>query len=54
MECLLDPLDYEYPIFCLDLSYGVSVEVIEGNLTRCQRAPKGAKQSATCRRDQIV
>ena len=43
MECLLDPLDYEYLIFCLNLSYRVGVEVFEGNLTRCQRAPESAK-----------
>ena len=43
MERLLDPLDYKYLIFCLNLPYRVCVEILKGNVTRCQRAPKGAK-----------
>jgi hypothetical protein len=40
MEGLLDPLDYEYVVFRLYLPdrVGVKTILIEGNLTRCQRA----------------
>ncbi len=51
MEGLLDPLDDEYLIFRLNLPYGVGVETFKGNLTRCQRAPEGAKQSTAGGRD---
>jgi hypothetical protein len=43
MECLLDPLDYKYLIFCLNLPYRVGVEILKGNVTRCQRTSEGTK-----------
>jgi hypothetical protein len=49
MESLLDPLEYENLILCLYLadSIGIVTLLLEGNLTRCQRASKGAEQSPT-------
>ena len=56
VEGLLDPLYHEYLVFRLYLPDRVGVEtvLIEGNLTRCQRACEGAQQSATSRRDQVI
>ncbi len=54
MEGLLDPLDDEYLIFRLNLPYGVGVETFKGNLTRCQRAPKGTEQSTSCCSYQVI
>jgi hypothetical protein len=51
MEGLSYPLDDEYLVLGLYLPYCLAVEVIEGNLTRCQRAPESAEQSPACRRD---
>ncbi len=49
MECLLDPLEYENLVLCLYLTDSIGIEtlLLEGNLTRCQRASKGAEQSPT-------
>ena len=51
-----DPLDHQHLVLGLYLSHGVGVEAlpVEGNLTRCQRAGKGAEQSAAGRRNQVV
>lgn len=56
MDGLLDPLKYENLVICLYLTDSIGVETIlaVGNLTRCQRAPKGAEQSATSRCNQII
>lgn len=56
MEGLLDPLKYENLVLCLYLTDSIGVETIlvVGNLTRCQRAPKGAEQSAPSRCDQVI
>ena len=54
VECLLYPLEDENLVLCFYLPYCVSVEVIEGNLTRCQRAPKGTKQSTACSSHQVI
>jgi hypothetical protein len=53
MECLLDPLEYEDLVLCLYLTDSIGIEtlLLEGNLTRCQRASKGAEQSPTRRCD---
>ena len=53
-ECLLDPLHHQNPFLSLYLPHRVGVEVIEGNPTRFQRAPKSAEQSAACSRDEVV
>jgi hypothetical protein len=47
VEDHLDPLDHQYPALCFYLScnFGGEVIAIRRNLTRCQRAPKGAEQS---------
>ena len=50
----VDALNYEYLTLGLYLPGGIGVEVIEGNVTRCQRASEGPKQSAAGRRDQVV
>jgi hypothetical protein len=54
VEGLLYPLENEDFVFCLYLPYCVGVEVLKRNLTRCQRASKGAKQSAARRGDEVV
>jgi hypothetical protein len=53
---LLDPLDHQNLALSLYLTNGVGVEAVfvEGNLTRRQRAGKGAEQSAAGRRYQII
>jgi hypothetical protein len=53
---VLDPLKYEDLVLRLYLTDGIGVEtlLLEGNLTRCQRASEGAQQSATGRRDQVI
>jgi len=53
MESLLDPLEYENLVLCLYLADSISIEtlLLEGNLTRCQRASKGTEQSPTRRCD---
>ena len=48
MESLLYPPDHEDFALSLYLSHRIGVEVIERNLTRYQRAPKGPQQSPTC------
>lgn len=56
MEDLFDPLEYENLVLRLYLANGIGVEtvLVEGNLTRCQRASEGAQQSPTSRCDYIV
>ncbi len=54
MESLLYTLDDEDFAFRLYLPHGVGVEAVERNLTRYQRAPKGAQQSATRRSYHVV
>ena len=54
VEDLLYPSDNEDLVLRLYLSQRVAVEILEGNLTRCQRASKGAEQSPTRRRDEVV
>ena len=53
---MLDPLEYEDLVLRLYFTDGIGVEalLLEGNLTRCQRASEGAQQSATSRRDQVI
>jgi hypothetical protein len=53
MESLLDPLEYKNLVFCLYLADSIGIEtlLLEGNLTRCQRASKGTEQSPTRRSD---
>jgi len=50
----VDALNYEYLTLGLYLPGGIGVEVVEGNVTRCQRASEGPEQSAAGRRDQVV
>jgi hypothetical protein len=54
VEELPDPLHDQNLTLCFYLPYRVGVEVLEGNSTRCQRAPEGAEQSATRRGHQII
>ena len=54
VEGNVDALNYEYLTLGLYLPGGIGVEVIEGNVTRCQRASEGPKQSAAGHRDQVV
>jgi hypothetical protein len=54
VEDLFDPLDHKYFALDLDLSDGLGVEVLERHLTRCQRARKGAEQSAARGGDHVV
>jgi len=56
MKGLLDPLDHQHLALGLYLPDRVGVEAIyiERNLTRCQRARKGAEQSPAGRRDQVI
>jgi hypothetical protein len=54
MEDLFDPLDHEHFALDLDLSDRLCVEVLERYLTRCQRARKGAEQSATRSSDHVI
>jgi hypothetical protein len=53
---LLDPLDHQHVALGLYLPDRVGGEAIfiERNLTRCQRARKGAEQSPAGRRDQVI
>jgi hypothetical protein len=53
---VLDPLEYEDLVLRLYLTDGIGVEtlLLEGNLTRCQRASEGAEKSATSRGDQVI
>ena len=51
---MLYPLEDENLVLCFYLPYRVGVEVIEGNLTRCQRAPKGTEQSTSCCSYQVI
>jgi hypothetical protein len=54
VEGLFDPLyDQDLPLR-LYLPHGLPDEVIEIHLTRCQRAPEGAEQSAAGRGDQVI
>ena len=54
MKSLFDPLDDEYLVLRLYLPHRVGVEVLEGNVTCYQRAPKGAEQSAAGSSDEVV
>ena len=54
MEGLLDALDDEHLALDLDLSDCLGLEVTERHLTRCQRARKGAEQSAARGGDHVV
>jgi hypothetical protein len=54
VEGLFDPLYHQHLALDLYLPHRVGVETTEGNLTRCQRARKGAEQSATRRRDHVI
>jgi hypothetical protein len=56
VEGLLDPFDDEHLALGLYFSHRVGVETIlvKRNLTRYQRASKGAKQSAASRSDEVV
>jgi hypothetical protein len=51
---LPDPLEDENLPLGLYLPHRLGVEVMEGNPTRCQRAPKGAEQSPAGRRDEVI
>ena len=51
VESLLDPLDHQHLVLGLYLPHRLGVEVLEGNLTRCQRASKGPEQSPSGRGD---
>lgn len=53
---LPDPLDHQHLVLGLYLLHGVGVEalLVEGNVTRCQRASEGPKQSAAGCRNQVV
>jgi hypothetical protein len=51
---LLYPLEDENLVLRYYLPYRVSVEVIEGDLTRCQRASKGTEQSTACRSHEVI
>jgi len=53
---VLDPLEYEDLVLRLYLTDGIGVEtlLLEGNVTRCQRASEGAEKSAASRRDQVI
>ena len=51
---MLYPLQDENLVLCFYLSYRISVEVIGGNLTRCQRAPEGTEQSTACCSYQVI
>jgi hypothetical protein len=46
VEGLSDSLYDQHLILCLYLSGSVGVEVVKRNVARCQRAGKGAQQSA--------
>ena len=52
----VNPLDNQYPALQLDLTTYVPVDVFRSqrNPARFQRASKGAGESATCRRDDVV
>jgi hypothetical protein len=54
VEDLPDPPEDENLVLRLYLPQRLSVEVIEGNPTRCQRASKGAEQSPAGRRDEVI
>jgi hypothetical protein len=54
VESLLDPPEDENLLLRLYLPHRVGVEVLEGNLTRCQRASKGAEQSPAGSSYQII
>ena len=56
VEGLLDPLDYQHLLLGLYLPHRLGVEAIfiEGHLTRCQRARKGAQQSAAGCGHQVI
>jgi hypothetical protein len=47
VESLFDPPKNKHLVLRLYLPHRVGVEVLEGNLTRYQRAPEGAEQSPT-------
>ena len=49
-----DPLDHEHLAPDHDLPDGVGVEVVEGDLTRRQRAGKSAEQSAAGSSNQVI
>lgn len=51
-----DPLDDQHPPLGLDLAYNVGPQppAIGGDVTRFQRAGKGADQSAACGGDEVV
>jgi hypothetical protein len=53
MQSLLDPLEYENLVLCFYLADSIGIEtlLLEGNLTRCQRASEGTEQSPTRRSD---
>jgi hypothetical protein len=53
---VLDPLKYEDLVLRLYFTNGIGVEtlLLEGNVTRCQRASEGTEKSATSRRDQVI
>ena len=54
MKSSPDPLDHQDFTLRLYFPHRLGVEAVEGNLTRCQRASKGAQQSATGRSDEVV
>lgn len=54
MKGSLDSFYFEYFTFGFYLPNGVGVEVIERNVTRCQRAGKSAEQSAARSSDQVI
>ena len=53
---MFDPLEYEDLVLRLYLTDGIAVKalLLEGNVTRCQRASEGAEKSATGRGDQVI
>ncbi len=54
VEDLPDPLYDEDLALRLHLPDGVGVEILEGDLARCQRAPEGAEQSTASCCDEII
>ena len=54
VDDLFDPLDHQHFALFFYLPDRLGVEALYGNLTRCQRASKGAEQSPTSRSNQVI
>ena len=52
----MNPLDHQHAIFFLDFTHGLAYKAVDrsGNLTRLQRASKGAGQSTGSRGHDVV